>query len=463
MSISHRFHNVVFVVLFSLLIGLLAWFSTRHAVQFDWSQGGRNSLSEASRSLLDTLEGPVQITAFAREEPVLRTTIEQLLGRFLRANDQISLRFVDPDREPERIRQLGVTKEGQLLLSYQGREELLERVSEQTISNGLMRLSRSEQREVVFLKGHGERIPGRLDDQQTGKANHDWGRFGRELAQRGFHLRSQNLLEEPFLGPKTSLLVVADPRTELLAGELQRIEAYLDQGGALLWVVEPGRDLPPALKSRFGLTVPAGTVVDATTQLFGIKDPSFSLVTRYDPDHPVTRNLEQVSVYPRAAHVQIVADAEARQEWDTQALLQTLPRSWVETGPLPDASRGETGHIEFNQGKDLLGPLNLGIALTRVLDAPMQGAEQRVVVLGDGDFLANSYLGNGGNLQVGLALFNWLTRDDALIQIPARISTDQTLELRPWQTYLIGFGFLIGLPALLVLSGALIWWRRRNR
>lgn len=455
----NRLQNLLFVLLFSVLIGLLAWLSTRHAEHFDWSEDGGNSLSAASLALLETLDGPVEITAFSREEPALRNSIEHLVGRYLRASDQIHLRFIDPDKEPERVRDLGITLDGQLLLAYRGREELLERVSEQDISNGLMRLSRREQRPVVFLQGHGERVPGQLEDVQQGKANHDWGRFGRALLQRGFTLQTRNLLQEPVLGADVALLVVADPRTPLLDGELQRIRAYVELGGALLWLVEPGKTLPKGLFESMGLDVMPGLVVDATTQLFGIDDPSFSLVTAYDPDHPATRNLTQVSVYPRAAHIEILQEAAIREQWKAVPLLQTLPRSWVETDPVPDASKGEGGTIEFDQGRDRLGPLNLGVALTR----QVKGAQQRVLVLGDADFLANSYLGNAGNLDVGLALFNWLTRDDALIQIPARSAMDQTLELRPWQTYLIGFGFLIGMPALLALTGALLWWHRRNR
>jgi ABC-type uncharacterized transport system involved in gliding motility auxiliary subunit len=86
-----------------------------------------------------------------------------------------------------------------------------------------------------------------------------------------------------------------------------------------------------------------------------------------------------------------------------------------------------------------------------------------VAVIGDGDFLSNTYLGNSGNLDLGLRLFTWLTGDDELIAITARTAPDATLELSRAATLAIGFGFLFVLPVLLLAAGGRIWYRRRRR
>jgi ABC-type uncharacterized transport system involved in gliding motility auxiliary subunit len=83
-------------------------------------------------------------------------------------------------------------------------------------------------------------------------------------------------------------------------------------------------------------------------------------------------------------------------------------------------------------------------------------------VVGDGDFLSNSYLGNGGNLDLGLNLVRWLSGDDNLLDIPARTAPDSRLELSRTAGAAIGLGFLFILPLLLIATGLLIWWRRRR-
>lgn len=84
------------------------------------------------------------------------------------------------------------------------------------------------------------------------------------------------------------------------------------------------------------------------------------------------------------------------------------------------------------------------------------------MVIGDGDFLANTYLGNAGNLDLGLRLFNWLTFDDQFIDIPAKTASDRKLQLTENTVMVMGFGFLVILPLLLIATGIFIWRRRKS-
>ncbi|WP_024297933.1 hypothetical protein [Methylomicrobium lacus] len=120
-----------------------------------------------------------------------------------------------------------------------------------------------------------------------------------------------------------------------------------------------------------------------------------------------------------------------------------------------------TGTIRFEpDGAEKQGPITLGYALTRNLDANTQ---QRIVVIGDGDFLANTYIGNAGNLDMGLRIVNWLIHDDRFIDIPAKTAPDRSLKLTTASISVIGFGFLIVLPLCLLGTGFVVWRRRRRR
>ena len=109
-----RLLNIAFVVLFLTAMGLLAWLSTRYTYQADWSAGARNTLSEPSRKLLTTFKDPIEITAFASDNAMLRKRITTLIGRYQRYKSDVHLAFVDPNSDPERTRAQGISLDGEL-------------------------------------------------------------------------------------------------------------------------------------------------------------------------------------------------------------------------------------------------------------------------------------------------------------------------------------------------------------
>jgi ABC-type uncharacterized transport system involved in gliding motility auxiliary subunit len=263
-----QLQNLVFVIGLLIMVGLLAWLSTRYSLEADWTRGGRNTLSLDSRQLLDEMPDAIHVTAFATDNDVVRGHIRDLMARYQRHKPDVDLQFVNPDAEPERTRDLGITMDGELLIAYQGRSEKVQSLSEQSITNALLRIARQKHRKVAFLGGHGERDP-------NGQANHDFGQFGKLLEQKGIELTRLNLAETPEIPADISLLVIADPRVSLLPGEVHLLNQYVDQGGnPLPWASIRS---PRLLASSF---FPASW----STPL-----PSFSVsIIRRSPSSPVT-------------------------------------------------------------------------------------------------------------------------------------------------------------------------------
>lgn len=443
-----RAQTVSFVMLFLGIIGLLAWLSTKYSFQADWTASKRNTVSDATVELLKVMDGPVTVTAYATEDEGLRRGITDLVGRYQRFKSDLQLKFVNPEQEPQLVRQLNITQNGEMVVEYAGRSGHVRDFNEQGFTNTLQQLTRSGERWVVFLEGHGERAA-------NGVANHDLSAFTRQLTGKGIKLQSINLVNTPSIPQNTSVLVIAGPQVDYLPGEIKLIREWIDKGGNVLWLLDPGpmRGLGP-IAEHLGVALQPGIVVDPTTQLLGINDPRFAIVAEYPP-HAVTRGFKLVTLLPQAASLEF----KVPEGWQGEALLQTVDRSWSETGPM-------NSDIALDKGKDIPGPLTVGVALSR--DAPEaanadEKKQQRILVIGDGDFLSNAFLGNGGNLDLGMSMVNWLTHDDDLVAIPTRTAADRNLELSPAMQIVIGFGFLLLIPALLVGSGVVIWWKRRKQ
>jgi len=439
--LRQRLEGLFFYLLLALAIGLTGWLSQRYQGVFDWSDRARNSLSSASQQLLSRLEAPLLIRSFAPDDPQLRQRIRAVIEPYQRLHADITLEFITPSLQPELTRELGIRRSGELHLSYQGRSENLANLTEQQISNSIQRLIQRGQRWIATIEGHGER-------GLNGKANHDLGDFGAALRRKGYRIQPLQLTEQPVIPRNTALLVIAGPRVDYLPGEQTAIHDYIDRGGNLLWLTDPGpQHILPGLFQDLGLEILPGTVVDANAAKLGLDNPAIALVTRF-PDHPATDQFRLVTLYPFAAALK----AGPTTGWQATPLLQTQSGSWNETGNLFGELRRDP-----DQGEEP-GPLTLGYAFSRQLE----NRSQRLMVLGDGDFLSNSYLGNGGNLDLGLNLIRWLGGDDNLLNIPARTAPDTRLNLSRTAGAAIGLGFLFILPLLLIVAGLLIWWRRRS-
>lgn len=430
----------------SLLLGLglllaLAALARWADRPLDLSAGQRLSLNPQSLAVLERLEGPVEVISYVRDHDLIRPMVAEFVGRYRRHKPDLELRFVNPDHDPQATRELDLRVEGELEIRWRGRSERLTMLQEQAFTRALARMSRAAERIIVVLDGHGERSIER-------DGNADLSSFAAHLDAQGLRVIALNPLEQPRIPRNTGLLVIASPRVPLGEIALGAVLDFVDAGGALLWLTEPGSsDGLDALAERLGLTRLPGTLVDGASQRFGIGDPSFVPVTRYG-EHPVVAGFGLVTLFPRPVALAVRGDLG----WSAASLLSSGPQSWTETGPLE-------GRIAFDaEAGELAGPLDLGIALVR----EHHGREQRVVVIGDGDFLSNSFLGNGGNRELGLRLFNWLVGDDDHIEIPPLAAADARLDLTARTLAVIGIGWLIVLPLLMLLAGvSWSWWRRR--
>lgn len=455
-----RFQAWTFIVLFLAVIGLIGWLSTRYNTSFDWTATGRNSLSKASIAVLDKLKGPVTITSYASggELGPVRSRVRALVKRYQKYSSKVHLHFVDPMTNPEQTRKLGIRTDGEMIVKYQGRTENVNQFTEENLTNALQRLLRNAERKIVFITGHGERSP-------SGHANFDLGDFFQEEQSKGFKVSTLNLTKSLAIPADTSVLVIASPQLNYLPGEVKLIKQYLTKGGNLWWMQEPkSKATLQGLANYLHIKFMDGVIVDMEIRLLGVNDPTI-VMGQYLP-HAITNNFKVLTLYPRVTGI----DYKAEGGWTDTPFLESVKRSWLETGPLQ-------GTIQYNPGKDVKGPVKFGVALTRTIypdkgkdknqkdkkQADAKPIHQRVVVMGDGDFMSNAYLGNQGNQQMADNILNWLTHDDSFINIPERTAPGSHLAVNQNTMIMLGILYLVVIPLLLVGAGVFVWLRRRKR
>jgi len=444
-----RFQSALFMLLFLAALGLLAWLSQLNPLVIDLTTNHRNSLSPESTRLIGSLQHPLEITVFVSPLNEKRDLLEQLFERYQREQPLINVRSINPDLSPDLLRKHDIRLDGETVIEYQGRSEKISPVTETNVTNSIQRLMREGERWLVFLQGHGERNP-------YSDANHDLSLFAAQLASKGYTIENVALTQTNSIPANTDVLVIASPRVPLLPGEVDLIEDYLRRGGNLLWLADPEQAIDglEPVADMLAIEFLPGVIVDPNSQLLGLNRVDFALVNNY-PRHPITQGLDSLTIFPQAQALEFHGEAGI---WERLDFLHSGDSSWSETGKM-------AGEI-FNGDNDdeLSGPLTIGLTLAASYEDDEDVTSiQRIAVVGDADFLTNRYLGNGGNLEIGVNLINWLSHDDNLIAISPRAAPDTKLDLTQTQQAIIGLGFLLILPVILFGTGLIVWLRRRKR
>jgi len=436
-----RAQSVALIIALLAVAALFAWASITWQTNADWTYAHRASLGTQSLRVLATLEKPATITAFARRDSHIGQVEARLLERYQRVSPDIRVRFVNPDTALAQVRKLGITTTGELYVSYGGHGMKLDDISESGVTNALLKLSRGTGKRIVFITGHGEANP-------QGKRNFDFGKFGGALERQGFKVSRLNLAERP-LDAAIALVVIAGPQLDFTATEAGKLTHWLDRGGNLLWLKNPGpvHGLEP-LAHALGVKALNGTIASTASRGFGVDDPTALIISRYGKS-PVTRGLNANTLFPGTTGFEIKKGTD----WTSRVFIRSrkFPTSWLMHGGL------QNGQILYRPAVDKPGPVPVAISLTR------HGDEQRAAVIGNASFLSNSFLGNGGNLQLGVKLVNWLAGEDRFLDITPPHAPDQSLALSLPEQGGIAFGFLALLPGIFLLIALTLVWLRRHR
>lgn len=452
-----RANSIATLCLMLCLMSLVAWASARYNMWHDWTRHGRHSLSTASQGVLSRLPDRLLVTAYARSDLSLRDKTADFVARYQRHKKNLELHFVNPDVVPREVRKLNIRTDGELVLRYGGRVEHVRHLGEQNFSNALRRLTRDREHWLAFVEGHGER-------QVFGKAEPGFSKWARYLDDQGFKVQPLNLATTGTVPDNISVLILGNPQTDYLDGELAMLQDYVARGGNLLWLADPGElHGLQGLGEMLGIQFEAGVIVDPN-QKHPARIPFHS--QQYGP-HAITQGLTATAVLPGSASILVRDDQKM---WRPSPLLRTTMHAWNETGGRHKA--------RYDEDSDNAGPLQAGISIRRAArrlpaqtearpDASGQnpGPEngQRIVVIGDGDFLSNAHLGRGGNLELGMRIINWLAAEEQLLNVPTRMQPDRGVHLRPRVLQWGGLGFLLVLPTAFLLSGLAIRLRRRRR
>jgi ABC-type uncharacterized transport system involved in gliding motility auxiliary subunit len=418
------------------------------------------TLAPQTRSALHALKAPVTAFVFLPPTDPDYGYVDRLLARYhAEAPENFLVAFKDPRRAPDLAAKYQL-REGQttiVLSRGKGDQEQhttvsvapLQGVTEQDVTNGLLKLDQVGERHVYFLTGHGE-WP--LEPSAEGTSLSE---MRKSLFQEGYQPLALNLIGGKQVPHDASLLIIAASRSKLARPEIEQLQAYLAEGGRMLVFVdallEPGLD---ALLGPYGVQVDPGIVAD---EEYGVGSP-FIVATHFYGDQEMVRELSRLQVnvqFPTARGFTLLKEGllpGARPE----AVVMTSSNAWEELDPAnePKRSAGErTGSI----------PLVVAVARPIPESKERRTSETRLVAFGDSEILLDPNWRDEPNRNLVMNAVAWASGQPEQITIRAPDRDVSSLDLDTKRLGRIRFLATDFLPLALLGAGLAVWLTRRNK
>lgn len=436
----------VYTLVVVALIVLVNWFVDRHDQRWDLTPNKKYSLSDQTKKILRDLNRDVTIYVFDRERSFGER--KDVLGMYSSSTRRLTVRYIDPDRQPALARQYGVRTYGTMVVAAGDRHFEAQGDNEEGITNALVRVIKG-QRAIYFVQGHGER-----NLESTDREGYD--KVKKSLETENYQVQSLLLMQKMAIPADCAILVVAGPQNDYLPPEVDAIKKYLEGGGRALMMLDAGVELPNLanLLADWNVKVRSDLVIDMNpvAQVFGTS-PAMPLIIKYGSSPIVQPLTNHVTLFPLPRSFEV--GKEFKSGVSVDSLCDTSADSYDVTDYDPKMEK-----VAFRAGKDLKGPFSVAVAGT-LSGSGEKKAEGRFVALGTSMLAANNVLGFQSNRDFVMNAVNWLSADVDLISIRPQPQESQQLNLTVKQMRQVFILGVFGLPLLIIIAGATVWWQRR--
>ena len=417
------------------------------------------TLAPQTRSTLAALPEKVTVYAFLAPTDQQYESVSRLLEQYrTEAPKKLEVIFKDPRKTPDLAQKYQLREAQTTLVLTRGSGDkethtsvpVSRGVSEQDLTNALIKLDAVGEQKVYFTTGHGE-WP--LDPSEQNSASLK--QLGKSLFQDGYVPSTLNLADGKQIPKDAAAVVIAGAHSAFAKGERDQLAKYLEQGGRLLYFAEAGSE--PGLETllaTYGVQVDPGLVAEYVE---GVDSP-YLIISDAFGDTSLARDLKRARYnlqFPMARGLTALRTGVAA-DTKVEPVVLTAPTAFEVKTPT-EVPRPEDG------GK--AGSIPLILQSTRPVGTPdgKRSDEMRLLVFGTTQNLADQNWGNEPNRNMILNAFAWATNQVQKITIRPPDRDISTVDLDASRLARIRFLATDLVPFGLLGIGLAIWLNRRSK
>ncbi len=464
-KVKYGINSVVITVIVLALVVIVYLVLMDNNKIFDLTKTKRFSLSDQTAMILEKLEGPVKGFAFYSKS-MDSTSIRELFNEYRYNYKDFEFEIIDPDLNPGIVEDMGVEEYGEVLIRYGGKTEKVKSNNEEGITNALIKLVQTDVKKVYFVTGHGEHS---IEDY----SNMGYDKIKAAINAENFEVKEILLLREEKVPDDCAVLVLAGPTGDYEPHEVSLMESYIDEGGRVLVLLDPGdtgQDFNniTAFLEQYGLTPGKDVIIDPLSRV--LSGDFFMPVINSYTYNPITKDF-RMATFLRLVR-SIDTNDDAAENIFTRIIANTGEASWAETD-LRGLLAGEK--VKFDEGADRKGPVPV-MAYSRITIQTEESMEETeneegepeappleayVLAMGDSDFIANAMYQTQGNKDLFLNTINFLADRGDLITVRPKQQESVYLTLTAKQGRVAFLITMILVPLFVIIVGLYFTIQRR--
>jgi hypothetical protein len=458
---------LVFNILFDSLLG--------KTLKWDWTPGGQYSIGQVSKTILSELSKDVQIVAlFKAESDTKFQSIQPMLDEYAESSrGRITVRYVDPDRNPEILTQLdpdgylkptagsfvvfcAETQKAKSVGYYDiynvgydsSYNTVLKGITAEQSFTGAIKYVTSDKTPVVyFTTGHDE-----LDYTSN------YSTLVTILKNNNYEVKQIDLFDLTALPEDCSVLAMTSPKKDITTGERNLIANYLRQGGSLLFITDYNNAAFPELNLLlvdYGVEVSTNRLREGDTA-YRFQNDAY-IMRAIAPASKITETA--ISGYTLVENVRGINRLQITKDWITvEPILTTSSQGVAETKGDPEQSSAA-------------GTQNIGLLSENkgFIDGTNVTQSAKIMLVGSSSIFSDNILQTFGNQLYNAGLFYYG------VQWLANMTENETLyiESKMPPSYAVSKGssslnvftsvvVLLILPGILLIAALVVYRKRKH-
>lgn len=467
-------YTILLISVFVLgFIALNMWISTLEVTNLDFTEEKLYTLSDESKELVKNIDKDITIYFVNFAETSIPVTIAK---QYKDVNEKISTETVIASERKDIAQLYGIQDDYTVLIIVKTgeKEKILEEadlytydettweridISEQKMTNAILEITSEEIPTIYFLTGH--------EEYSTSSQMMTMGAY---IQNEVMEVMDLNLLSAD-IPEDCQTIVIATPSTDFYDSEVEKLTAYINRGGNIIWMQDPLADSPSfpnmqKILDLYGVSFNNGIVAEQDSTKMIMEAPYLIIpninYTTFTEDLTATG-----TVLLNTSSKLSIADEEKLTELNViiDQFLTTSETAFYRT----DLSNGSITPAEGEE----IGSFTVGALFTK--DVTAEGAEETVeskLIAFSNNLFATDYPITIGNQTITTVMM-YNNKDLVLNSIAYTEEKEDQIRIRknykdvvytPTEAQNnIVLAISFGIPLLIVVAGIILWQVRRRR